>query len=182
MQADEISIAFSARFRISTTSNVVRALKLGKPWCYHKHDEALKDRPDLTEILHFSIEQTIASPPVRPITSTSSAAQLTPYKNKRAAQVSDTSVSEYCAIRWSKQEKKKSNQKSHNQQTQTIVENIQTTHGYSTDVRKTNTTFIGTYSPRNPNERWTCDPHPNKTAERKKIFYEAERCEDDAYD
>ena len=85
MQADDISIAFSARFRISTTSNNVRALKLGKPRGYHKHDEAFKDRPDLTEILHFSIEQTIASPPARPITSTSSAAQLTPYKKQESS-------------------------------------------------------------------------------------------------
>ena len=41
------------------------------------------------------------------------------------------------------------------------MEKIQNTEGYSTEIPKSNTEFIGEVSPRSPNERWTTDPNPN---------------------
>ena len=48
---------------------------------------------------------------------------------------------------------------SQSQQTQTTFEAIQSTHGYSSEMPIADAIFIGTTSPRNPNERWKNDPY-----------------------
>ena len=94
-------------------------------------------------------------------------------------QTSDTSDSETSSIRRSKRQLKKQKMES-SQQTQTIIQDIQDKHGYSTELPVTDTTFIGTASPRNPNELWTVDSHSNFIAEREMTVLEVEQQSDNS--
>ena len=104
-----------------------------------KYDEAFKNRPDLTQILNFSptalqvVSSDIAGPSG---TQTTSSAQKQPTPilrktSKRKITVSDTSDSDTSSIRKSKRTLKKKSQKS-----QTIVEKVRNTEGY-TDYQDT---------------------------------------------
>ena len=138
----------------------------------HKHDEAFTNRPDLTQILHFSPSAPIAPPPPNPNEAGPSAVQMatpqipTPIlreTSKRQLTISDTSDSDTSSVRKSKRTLKHRN-----------------TEGYSTEVSESNTDFIGQVSPRNPNERWTEDPNPNLP--RKMTVFQAENEENSESD
>ena len=145
---------------------MARALKLRIPKRNPKHDDAFINRPDLTQILHFSPPVALAAPPNNPSTAGPSASQVaspqqpTPIshkerKEKRQLTVSDTSESDTSSVRGSKrtlQKQKKST---------SIVEKLQSTEGYLAGIPVPDTTFIKEVSPRNPNERLTSDPNPN---------------------
>ena len=79
-------------------------------------------------------------------------------KEKRTIQVSDTSDSDTSSVRMSKRQLKTQKKTS---QSQSIVQKIQNTEGYSTELPNSVATFIGLASTRNPNKRWTVDPNPN---------------------
>ena len=132
-----------------------------------KHDDAFTNRPDLTQILHFSPPVPPAAPPNNPSTAGPSASQVTSAqqptpilrkerKDKRQMTVSDTSDSGKSSVRGSERTLKKQKKS-----TTSIVEKIQNTEGYSADIPVSDTTFKGELLPRNPNERWTIDPNPN---------------------
>ena len=130
-----------------------------------KHDDAFTNRPDLTQILHFSPPVPIALPPHNPNVAVPSAARVassqmpTPIlrkTEKRQLTISDTSDSDTSSIRKSKRTLKRQKKS-----TTSIVEKIQKTEGNSTEIPESNTELIGEVSPRNPNERWTTDPNPN---------------------
>ena len=53
-------------------------------------------------------------------------------------------------------------------QTQTVTQEIQDTQGYSAQLLISDTTFIGTVSPRIPSNRWTVDPNANFPADKEK--------------
>ena len=104
-----------------------------------KYDEAFQNRPDLTQILNFSpiapqvVSSDIAGPSGTQTTS-SSQKQPTPILRKTSKSkitVSDTSDSDKSSIRKSKRTLKKKSQKS-----QTIVEKVRSTEGY-TDYQET---------------------------------------------
>ena len=165
--ADNVSVISSCRSCISTASNVAQSLKKRIPKRNPKHDDAFTKRPDLTQILHFSPPLPLAAPPNNPSTAGPSASQVaspqqpTPIlrkelKGKKRMTVSDTSDSDTSSVRRSKRTLKK--QKKF---TTSIVEKIQNTEGYSTDIPVSDTTFIGEVSPRNLNERCATDPNPN---------------------
>ena len=129
-----------------------------------KHDEAFINRPDLTQKLHFSPPAPIAPPPLNPNEAGSSAVQMASLQiptpilrktSKRQLTISDTSDSDTSSVRKSKRtlERKKSSQ--------SLMEKIQNTEGYSTEIPESISDFIGHVSPRNPNESWTADPNPN---------------------
>ena len=65
--------------------------------------------------------------------------------------------------------------KSSDQQTQSIIKDVQDTHGYSIEIHTSDTKFIGVASPRNAKERWTGDPNPNLPMEREMTVLEAEQ-------
>ena len=133
-QTDDVSVVSSGRSCISTASNIARLLKMRIPKRNPKHDEAFLNRPDLTQILRFS--------PIAPQLATSntagpSGAQIassvqpkpTPIlrkTSKRKLTISDTSESDTSSIRKSKRTLKKKTQKS-----QTIVEKVRNTEGYT---------------------------------------------------
>ena len=131
-----------------------------------KHDDAFINRLDLTQILHFSPPVPFAAPPTQPITTgpsapqVASSKQLTPIlrKEKRKFTVSDISDSYTSSLKRSKRLLKKQKK---SKTSSSIVENIQSTEGYSAEIPISDTTFIGEVSPRNPNERWSIDPNPN---------------------
>ena len=138
-QTDDVSVVSSGRSRISTTSDVARSLKMRIPKRNPKYDEAFQNRPDLTQILNFSpiapqvVSSDTAGPSGAQITS-SSQKQPTPIlrkTSKRKITVSDTSDSDTSSIRKSKRTLKKKSQKS-----QTIVEKVRSTEGY-TDYQET---------------------------------------------
>ena len=157
--ADDVSVISSGRSCISTTSNVTRALKMRIPKRNQKHDDAFINRPDLTQILHFSPLVPLAAPPNNPNTAGTSTSQVaspqqpTPIlrkerKEKGQLTVSDTSDSDTSSVRRGKRTLKKQKKP-----TISIVEKIQNTEGYSADIPVSDTRFIGEVSPRNPNER-----------------------------
>ena len=74
---------------------------------------------------------------------------------KRQLTISDTSYSDTSSVR-----KSKTTLKRQKKSTKSIVEKIQNTEGYSTEIPESNTEFIGEVLPRNANERWTTDPNP----------------------
>ena len=133
-QTDDVSVVSSGRSRISTASNIARSLKMRIPKRNPKHDEAFLNRSDLTQILRFS--------PIAPQLATSntagpSGAQIassvqpkpTPIlrkTSKRQLTISDTSDSDTSSIRKSKRTLKKKTQKS-----QTIIEKVRSTEGYT---------------------------------------------------
>ena len=115
-QADDVSICSSGRSCISTSSNVARALKIRILKLSPKHDEALQNRQDLMQILHFSPPVPIAAPPTQTdiagpsaLQSTHSAWQLTPIlpKEKCTIQLSDTFDSDNSSVRRNKRPLKK---------------------------------------------------------------------------
>ena len=134
-QYDDIGIISSGRFCISTSSNVARTLKLKIPKQNPKHDELFQNRPDLTQILHFSQAEPIAAPPTQPSVAGPSAPQIIPIlrKEKRTIQVSYPSDSDTSSVKRSKRHIKKQKAAS-DSQTQSIVQNIQNTEGYSTEI------------------------------------------------
>ena len=136
-----------------------------------KHEDAFVYRPDLTEILHFSPPVPISAPPTQ---STHLTKQLAPilHKEKSTFTVSDTSDSDTVSVRRSKRKLKKQNK---SLKSPSIVENIQKTEGYSTEML-TDLNFIGEVSPRNPNERWSVDP--KHTLPREMTVSEAEERSD----
>ena len=120
-QADDISQISSGRSSISSASNVARSLKMRIPKRNPKHDEAFINRPDLTQILHFSPSAPIAPPPLNPNEAGPSAVQMaspqipTPIlrkTSKRQLTVSDRSHSDTSSVRKSKRtlKQKKSSQ------------------------------------------------------------------------
>ena len=69
----------------------------------------------------------------------------------------------------------KQQRKETSQQTQTIIQDIQQTHGYSSEIPVKETTFIDLVSPRIPNKRWTVDLNHNIPTEREKTVMEAKQ-------
>ena len=65
-QTDDVSVISSRRSCISTSSYVARALRVRILKRKPKHDDAFVNRPDLTQILHFSPPVPITAPPTRP--------------------------------------------------------------------------------------------------------------------
>ena len=146
---------------------MAQALKMRVSKRNPKHDDVFINRPDLTQILHFSPPVPLAAPLNNPSTAGPSASQVaspqqpTPIlrkerKGKRQMTVGDKSDSDTSSVRRSKRTLKKQKKS-----TTSIVEKIQNTEGYAADIPVSDTTFIGEVSPRNPNERWTTDPKPN---------------------
>ena len=66
------------------------------------------------------------------------------------------------------------------QQTQSIVQDIQYTHRYSTEIPVSDTKFIDAACARNPNERWTVDSNPNLPMDREITVLEAEQQSDNS--
>ena len=107
-------VSFFSSRRICVSSKIVRASKMGIPIRNPKHDDAIQNWPDLTQILHCSPPVPIAAPPTQPNVvgksisqSTPSARQLTPILRKenkgiRSIQVSDISDSNTSWVRRSK--------------------------------------------------------------------------------
>ena len=133
-QSDDVSVVSSGRSCISSASNVVRSLKMRIPKRNPKHDEAFLNRPDLTQILQFS---PIAPQPTTSHTAGPSATQMASSKQqtttpilrktaKRQLTISDASDSDTSSVRKSKRTLKKKTSK-----TQTIVEKVRNTEGYS---------------------------------------------------
>ena len=75
--------------------------------------------------------------------------------SKRQLTVSDTSDSDTSSVRKSKKPLKQK------KSSQSLVEKIWNTEGYSTEIPDTNSEFIRPVSPWDPNERWTADPNTN---------------------
>ena len=141
-----MSVVSSGRSCISTASNVARSLKMRNPKRNQKHDDAFANRPDLTQILHFSPPVAIAPPPHNPNVARPSAARVaspkmpTPSlrkKEKRQQTISDTSDSDTSSVRKSKRTLKRQKKP-----TTSIVKKIQNAEGYSTKISKSNTEFI----------------------------------------
>ena len=154
----------SGRSCIYSASNVARSLKTRDPKRNPKHDEAFINRPDLTQILHFSPSAPIAPSPPNPTEPGPSAVQMATLQiptpilrktSKRQQTISDTSDSDTSSVR--KRRRTLKQKKS----SESLVERIRNTEGYSTEIPESNTDFIGQVSPRNPNGRWTEDPNPN---------------------
>ena len=158
-----LALILFARSCISKASKVANTLKMRIPkhtkMRIPKYDDAFEDQPDLSQGLRLNPDQPMTAPPAQTTTS---------------APIIDTSESDSFSIRGKRQKKKQ--KKSTSQQTQAIVENVQSNHGYSSAIPITDTAFIGTASPRNPNERWSIDLHPNIPMEREMTIHEAEQC------
>ena len=110
-QADDISVVSSGRSCISTASNVASSLKMRIPKRNPKHDDAFANRPDLTQILHFSPFVPIAPPPRNPNVAGPSATRVaspqmpTPIlrkPEKRQLTISNTSDSDTSLVRKNK--------------------------------------------------------------------------------
>ena len=113
-QSDDIGVVSSGRYCIFTASNVARSLKMRIPKRNPKHDDAFANRPDLTQILHFSQPMPLAAPPNNPNIAGPSTAQMaspimpTPIlrksqrKEKQKLTISATSDSNTSSVRKSK--------------------------------------------------------------------------------
>ena len=77
-QLDDISIISSERSCFSTSSNAAKALKMRISKTNPKHVEAIQNRLDLTQILHFSPAEPIALPTTQPSGAGPSAQEITP--------------------------------------------------------------------------------------------------------
>ena len=117
-----------------------------------KHDEAFINRPDLTQILQLSRIAPIAPQLTNPDAPGSSATRMASSKpptpilrksSKRQLTISDTSDSDTSSVRKSKRTLKKKT-------SQTMVEKVRYTEGYSENVHQD----IGEASARSSNE-WT---------------------------
>ena len=102
-QADDINVVSSGRSYVSSASNVARCLKMRIPKRNPENDKVFINRPDLTQILHFSPPAPIAPPPPNPNEAALSALQMaspqipTPIlrkTSKRQLTISDTSGSD----------------------------------------------------------------------------------------
>ena len=138
-QSDDVSVVSSGRSCISSASNIARSLKMRIPKRNPKHDEAFLNLSDLTQILRFS--------PIAPQLTTSntagpSATQMTSSvqpiptpilrkTKKRQITISDTSDSDTSSVRKSKRTLKKKTPKS-----QTIIEKVRNTEGYSDNANQ----------------------------------------------
>ena len=149
-QVNDISVVSSGRFCISTASNIARSLKMRIPKRNPKHDDEIINRPDLTQILHFSPPVPIAPPPHNPNVAGPSAARVaspqmpTPIlrkTEKRQLTISDTSDSDTSSVRKSKRSIKRQKKPA-----TSIVQKVQNTEGYSTEIPESNTDFIGEVS------------------------------------
>ena len=130
-----------------------------------KYDKAFQNWPDLTQILLFSPAEPIASPPTQPSLAGPSASEITPIlKKKRSIQIKEKSDSDTSSFRRSKRQSK-IQKKISDQQTQSIIQEIQDAYGYSNELAIFDTKFIGTVFSRDPNERLTIDPNPNLPTE-----------------
>ena len=163
-QADEVSVLSSGRSCISSASNVARSVKMRISKRNPKHNDAFINRPDLTQILNFSPSVPIAPPPPNPNKAGPSAVQMTNpqiptpilrKKSKRQLTISDTSDSDTYSVRKRKRTLKQK------KSSQSLVEKIRNTEGYSMEMPDSNTEFIGQVLPRDSNERRTADPNPN---------------------
>ena len=133
-QLDDVSVVSSGRSCISSASNIARSLEMGIPKGNPKHDEAFLSRPDLTQILRFSpiAQQLTTSNTAGPsATQMPSSVQPTPTSilrktRKRQITISDTSDSDTSSVRKCKRTLKKKTPKS-----QTIIEKVRNTEGYS---------------------------------------------------
>ena len=140
-QTFDVSVLSSRSSCISTSSNVVPALRMRIPKKSNpKHDDAFINRPDLTQIFHFSPPVPSAAPPTQPDTAGPSAVQMTPLtkqltpilrKEKRTITVSDTSDSDTSSLKRSRRllkiQKKSATSSS-------ILEKIQRTVGCSAET------------------------------------------------
>ena len=154
-QADDVSVVSSGRSRICSASNDATSLKMRLPKRNPKHDEAFINRPDLTQILQLSPIAPIAPQSINSDAPGPSATQLNSSKpptsilrktSKRQFTISDTSDSDTSSVRKSKRTLKKKT-------SQTIVEKVRNTEGYSENVHQD----IGETSTRSSTE-WTEDP------------------------
>ena len=168
-QADDVSVVSSGRSCISSASNVARSLKMRIPKRNPKQEDAFINGPGLTQILNFSPSVPIAPPPPNPNEAGLSAVQMTTPQiptpilrktSKRQLTISDTSDSDTSSVRKSKRTLKQK------KSSQSVVEKIRNTKGYSTEKPESNTEFIEQVSPQDTNERWTADPNPNLPRER----------------
>ena len=121
-----------------------------------KHGKAFINRLDLTQILHFSPPAPIAPPPINPNEAGPSAVQMaspqipTPIlrkTSKRQLTIGDTSDSDTSSAR--KRKKTLKQKKS----SQSLVEKIQNTEGYSTEIPQRS--LIVTLLDRFRHGRWT---------------------------
>ena len=120
-----------------------------------KHDKAFINRPDLTQILQFSPISPYAPQSTNSDAPGPSATQMAPSKpptpilkksSKRQLTISDTSDSDTSSVRKNKRTLKKKT-------SQTIVEKVRNTVGYSENERQD----IGEISTKSSSE-WTEDP------------------------
>ena len=120
-----------------------------------KHDEVFLNRPNLTQILQFSpmspyTQQSTNSyapgPSATQMASSKSPTTILKTSSKRQLTISDTSGSDTSSVRKSKRMLK-------NRSSQTIVEKVRNTEGYSENERQD----IGETSTRNSLD-WTEDP------------------------
>ena len=162
---------------MSTSSNVARAFRMRFP--KHNPHDAFINKPDLTQILHFSPPVPLAAPPTQLITAGPSAPQVASSKQltsilrkeKRKITVSDTSDSDASSLKRSERLLKKQKKST---TSSSIVENLQSTDGYSAEIPISDKTFIREVSPWNPNERWSIDPNPNLPREMTVLEAEAQ--------
>ena len=149
-QADDVSVISSGRSCMSSASNVARSLKMRIPKRNPKYFEAFINRPDLTQILQFNPIAPIAPPPTNPniagpsVTRMDSTKAPTPVlrkSSKRQLTISDTSDSDISSVRKIKRTLKKKS-------SQTIVEKVRNSEGYSADTNQD----IGETSIRSSNE------------------------------
>ena len=133
---------------------MARLLKKRIPKRNPMHDGAFLNRPDLTQILNFNLPQPIAAPTSQSSMAGLSTPQITSkLRNEKCSnQISDMSDSDTSSDRRVERQLKKQKRNS-SQQTQTVIQEIQDTHGYSTELPVSDTTLIGTVSPRNADER-----------------------------
>ena len=140
------------------------ALKMRIPKRNPKHGEAFINRTDLTRTLHFSPSAPIAPPPPNPTEAGPSVEQMaTPQipttilrkTSKRQLNISDTSDSDTSSVRKSKTTLKQK------KSSQSLVEKIRNTEGYSTEIPESNTDFIGQFRHETLTKSGQKDPNPN---------------------
>ena len=169
-QTDDVSVVSSGRSCISTASNLARSLKMRIPKRNPKHDEAFLNGPDLTQILRFSpIAPQLATSNTAGPSGTQIASSVQPKPtpilrktSKRQLTISDISDSDNSSIGKSKRTLKKKTQKS-----QTIIEKVRSTEGY------TDNQDIGVA--RDSNE-WVDEPQ-NRNVPREMTVLQAENAE-----
>ena len=154
-QSDDVSVVTSGISCISSASKVARSLKMRIAKRNRKHNEAFINRPDLTQILQFSPispyapQSTNSDAPGPSATQMASSKPPTPIlrkSSKKQLTIRDTSDSDTSSVRKSKRTLKKKT-------SQSIVEKVRNTEGYSENEQQD----IGETSTRSSSE-WTEDP------------------------